>query len=160
MLDFPNLMFINIRLNIPDAPKQGLLHWYPIIVWGKLVKQKGIAPFLLNISTVTPSLVLGLNRYCVNPAVASHPLTWKHSFILTGRPCSGFRSIVNETIWCVYFYDKVHQKFHIIRCILVCNFTFQDQFITFPSFIFSVFDKLNNAILFLVYLYGFPLECM
>ena len=79
-------------IRIPDDPKQGLLHWYPIIVCGTLVMQKGTAPFLLNTFTVTPSFLLGLKRYCVSPAVESHPLTWKHSFILTGSPCKGLRS--------------------------------------------------------------------
>ena len=79
-------------IEIPDDPKQGLLHWYPIIVCGTLVMQKGTAPFLLNTFTVTPSFLLGLKRYWVSPAVESHPLTWKHSFILTGSPCKGLRS--------------------------------------------------------------------
>ena len=79
-------------IKIPDDPKQGLLHWYPIIVCGTLVMQKGTAPFLLNTFTVTPSFLLGLKRYWVSPAVESHPLTWKHSFILTGSPCKGLRS--------------------------------------------------------------------
>ena len=155
---FWKLSKLILSLYLPVAPKLGLLHWYPIIVWGIFVKQNGIAPCFLKNWTVKPSFVFGLNKYCVSPAVESQPLTWKHSFTLIGMPWSGRRSrYVKENVQEFSHIICVRLMLHVkVGFFYFCN-TFDRTFVTSFGFFFRIRKKLNDAVLILVHLNGFPL---